>query len=409
MERGLTNRSSFALEMARRADKQKMQQSVANFGMPGGGDAIRQEPGMISRGLSGARRLFFGEQDPRNKSVLDPKFIPMQGAPAKYEGAGMDLAMPLMTLYHGSPHMFNKFDMSKIGTGEGNQAYGYGLYMAENPGVAGSYASMSHKQIVESAADVLKRQAADEELSVLKRKSDAMTLSDLYEDMPLPKKEYEELQVKISNLESKRAAKILEEEKKRAGNLYQVDLPDEHIEKMLDWDKKFEQQPKSVQKTLRKLFPQSYLDDLSDSWNQTIELEGMTGSELHQMVKRSGVDDRMPRLDEEYLRPLEDDERAALFLKREGVPGVKYRDGNSRNINPGFSYGERFGEKSASYTIGGEFVSSPPLKSKADAKIWYDNEMDKRAKKNFVVFDDTLPQITHRNNQSLGFPQATKK
>ena len=26
--------------------------------------------------------------------------------------------------YHGSPHDFDKFDMSKIGTGEGAQAYG---------------------------------------------------------------------------------------------------------------------------------------------------------------------------------------------------------------------------------------------------------------------------------------------
>ena len=139
MERGLTNQQPFALEMARRAEQQKMQQSAPNFGLAMGGGSIRQEPGMIGRGLSGARSLFFGEQDPRNKSVMDPQFIPMQGAPSKYEGVGMDLAMPLMTLYHGSPHMFDKFDMSKIGTGEGNQAYGYGLYMAENPGVARGY------------------------------------------------------------------------------------------------------------------------------------------------------------------------------------------------------------------------------------------------------------------------------
>lgn len=41
--------------------------------------------------------------------------------------------------YHGSPHDFDKFDMSKIGTGEGAQAYGHGLYFAENEGVARSY------------------------------------------------------------------------------------------------------------------------------------------------------------------------------------------------------------------------------------------------------------------------------
>src|SRR6188768_1156238 len=41
--------------------------------------------------------------------------------------------------YHGSPHDFDRFDLSKIGTGEGAQAYGHGLYMAENEGTARSY------------------------------------------------------------------------------------------------------------------------------------------------------------------------------------------------------------------------------------------------------------------------------
>lgn len=41
--------------------------------------------------------------------------------------------------YHGSPHDFDKFDLSKIGTGEGSQAYGHGLYFAEHPGVAMAY------------------------------------------------------------------------------------------------------------------------------------------------------------------------------------------------------------------------------------------------------------------------------
>src|SRR5574337_1974390 len=41
--------------------------------------------------------------------------------------------------YHGSPHKFDAFDASKIGTGEGAQAYGHGLYFAQNEGVANSY------------------------------------------------------------------------------------------------------------------------------------------------------------------------------------------------------------------------------------------------------------------------------
>jgi hypothetical protein len=44
-----------------------------------------------------------------------------------------------ITAYHGSPHTFDRFDISKIGTGEGAQAYGHGLYFAENEGVARAY------------------------------------------------------------------------------------------------------------------------------------------------------------------------------------------------------------------------------------------------------------------------------
>src|SRR5574343_527293 len=45
-------------------------------------------------------------------------------------------------VYHGSPHKFDKADSSKIGTGEGAQAYGHGLYWAESPVVANAYANV---------------------------------------------------------------------------------------------------------------------------------------------------------------------------------------------------------------------------------------------------------------------------
>jgi len=41
--------------------------------------------------------------------------------------------------YHGSPHDFDRFSLDAIGTGEGAQAYGHGLYFAESEDVARSY------------------------------------------------------------------------------------------------------------------------------------------------------------------------------------------------------------------------------------------------------------------------------
>lgn len=42
-----------------------------------------------------------------------------------------EIAPEVIRAYHGSPYSFDKFDLSKIGSGEGAQAYGHGLYLAE--------------------------------------------------------------------------------------------------------------------------------------------------------------------------------------------------------------------------------------------------------------------------------------
>jgi|SRR5262245_11275513 len=51
------------------------------------------------------------------------------------------IANPIKT-FHSSPHDFSRFDISKLGSGEGGAAYGEGLYSAANPDVSsrgGSY------------------------------------------------------------------------------------------------------------------------------------------------------------------------------------------------------------------------------------------------------------------------------
>lgn len=41
--------------------------------------------------------------------------------------------------YHGSPYAFDKFSMDKVGTGEGAQAFGYGLYFTDVESIANKY------------------------------------------------------------------------------------------------------------------------------------------------------------------------------------------------------------------------------------------------------------------------------
>ena len=94
-------------------------------------------------------------QDQRAESTRQGLFDPDTGLPTQkgvVEGVGQtaqgivmgttapgDVPPPGIVAYHGSPHSFDQFDTSKIGTGEGNQAFGHGLYFAEKEGTAQSY------------------------------------------------------------------------------------------------------------------------------------------------------------------------------------------------------------------------------------------------------------------------------
>jgi hypothetical protein len=58
---------------------------------------------------------------------------------AKRADAGDQAARQGIRAYHGSPYSFDEFSTSQIGTGEGAQAYGRGLYFAESEDVARQY------------------------------------------------------------------------------------------------------------------------------------------------------------------------------------------------------------------------------------------------------------------------------
>jgi hypothetical protein len=75
-------------------------------------------------------------------SVVTDPAQPLQASAGERERQmQMTMQMPMMgpTAYHGSPHVFDKFSMQKIGTGEGAQAYGHGLYFSAEPKIAEGY------------------------------------------------------------------------------------------------------------------------------------------------------------------------------------------------------------------------------------------------------------------------------
>lgn len=76
-----------------------------------------------------------GVADANSQLEAQLSMLPLPGPARKVVGE----AIRGIRAFHGSPHDFDRFDISKIGTGEGAQAYGHGLYFAENPAVAQQY------------------------------------------------------------------------------------------------------------------------------------------------------------------------------------------------------------------------------------------------------------------------------
>jgi hypothetical protein len=125
------------------------------FGTGSPGETAQQPAGLASlisglyAGLGdtakkafGAAQLYTdtGQYDP--SPVFNAAMLPMgtgavAGVPLR--GAETVLGAGPIRAYHGSPHDFDAFSLDKIGTGEGAQAYGHGLYFAENEGVAKGY------------------------------------------------------------------------------------------------------------------------------------------------------------------------------------------------------------------------------------------------------------------------------
>ena len=148
--------------------------------------------------------------------------------------------------YHGSPHDFDKFDLSKIGTGEGAQAYGHGLYFAEKEGVARWYRNELAKQQRDA-----RRNLADDK-SEAAREIPRALWNTVFPDPTMNRAEARQY-LKDVTADYRRAR---DELKTRApvenGRMYEVAL---HAtpEQFLDWDKPLTAQSPQVKAALTDL------------------------------------------------------------------------------------------------------------------------------------------------------------
>lgn len=224
-------------------------------------------------------------------------------------------------VYHGSPHRFEEFDASKIGTGEGAQAYGHGIYLAESPDVAEGYRrDLSDKISVNDTVLVDKNrvigstgdEAIDDYLLAHRGNLDE-AIKDLQKEINKAKADYPHavplFEEEMQKLKALRGRVKVEQ----GGSLYTADLPDEMVDRMLDWDKPLSEQP-AVYKAIRATIPADVVKD----FDANVE-RGITGGNAYSNWVWGG---KTPAGRSEKLREL-------------GIPGIKYADAGSRGQGGG--------------------------------------------------------------------------
>lgn len=263
-------------------------------------------------------------------------------------------AMPLA--YHGTPHEWAgaKPDISKVGTGQGAQSYGHGLYFAENPEVAQSYQAalatdvkvrgQSISSLLSTPEMPLKSldRVALQSIQLTNAQNTLNYVDDLIKQGKQPKALREVTQQWLNDVEST-----------RGGALYQVNIPDEHVAKMLDWDKPLSEQPEvlNVLKQRLKMFSFGGPPRIPKSTSKALELmqqdptvvkeiplpdlKDMTGKDVYKMI----ADLMAPHTEDfGYIGPDRINEAyriASNKLKALGIPGIKYLDQGSRAARKG--------------------------------------------------------------------------
>lgn len=248
-------------------------------------------------------------------------------------------------VYHGSPHVFDKFALSAIGTGEGAQAHGWGLYFAGNKETAERYREKlsrgiprpddvliydgkeylpGDKSIMREALDYVNdRGSKDKAARVLaKLKDDSEFYAKFWKDnekyVAENKKSaehYAELLRIVEGLDPKKFTF-------KKGKLYEVEIPENDV--LLNEDKTFSEQPEKVKNAVLALAEDNeILPELTTQEGR----DNMTGRGIYESIARHFAylgTDQGGTAPIEILNRTEYAKAASLELNKHGIKGISY-------------------------------------------------------------------------------------
>jgi Large polyvalent protein associated domain 23 len=273
----------------------------------------------------------FENQPPAASASVEAPGLPTEGGLSDF-----------ITAYHGSPHSFDRFDLSKLGTGEGSQAYGHGLYFAENEGVANSYAkSTSHRDFIRKVQELYDEYEDPHEAAAIVNESSDFTpsqrelVNSLREDdflgFDYP---HQAVTAAIKEPQNFDMSDRTKEALKNLGARYKVKI-NANSEHFLDWDKPLSEQSPKVQEAIKPL--------LQNKPRWKTALDKALGPEDVDMSQKGSRAYHSLRSSLSHLNPLDNpsdplsgrpyatEPQVSQALREAGIPGIKYLDAGSRS------------------------------------------------------------------------------
>lgn len=213
--------------------------------------------------------------------------------------------------YHGSPYTFDHFDLGAIGTGEGAQGHGWGLYFAQDKQIAKAYKdTLSHNmygdndlmfneealnKLYSTLSDKAHTEADYDKLSIVENILITHTEDDVLNN---PDEMFSAEAIKWWKTQRER---YLNKEYKES-TLFEVDIPEDDV--LLDERKNIDEQPKKVQQAVRKMY--------RSLGYKTSALKYVTGKEFYDTVAAEKGGQK----------------EASEFINEHGIKGITYDGGN---------------------------------------------------------------------------------
>jgi hypothetical protein len=352
--------------------------------------ALRSLAGAGVGGTAGATQGDTPEERRRNALLgAAAGALVFGGVPAVLDRSGKIKA------FHGSPHDFEKFDSSKIGSGEGAASYGHGIYFAEARDVAENYKrALSEFEVVVNGKPVRATRGSMEDRALAYVQDGASRSPDspfefaatelrreikFAEPGSMERQQFEEILDVVTDWHDRKATT------RPGGAVYTAEINAEPDE-MLNWDKPVSAQSPKVRAALEQMdLPMFRRWKQSGAWPDHVSgalvYEALSGEGVH----RAAAD-------------------ASRRLREVGVKGVRYLDQLSRQNYQSWRIIPAGESVSGKWTVGPGSPSAPKsaqhyFDTEAEARAFYDSKA-KTETHNYVVFDDALLNITEKGAAS---------